>query len=130
MAAEAVVTVTLEVNSLTGGDEWVTHKFTSDTTPAETLLQKPIIANTSVTLDLGNIAAGSGYLLYLESLVGNTYVLLNATTGDPTSTTAELYIKEGEGFVLPLNPNATAMAGIRLLSDSATGQVKYFLVGS
>ena len=81
-------------------------------------------------MDLGDIAVGSGYLLYLEALVGNVYVLLGATSGTPTSTTAELYIKEGEGFIIPINPNATAIPGVRLISDSATGQVKYILVGS
>ena len=130
MAAEVSITQALEITSLTGGDEERIVKFTSGTTPAETVQGKPIIADSAVTLDLGDIAAGSGYLLYLEALVGNVYVLLNDTSGTPTSTTADLYIKEGEGFILPLNPNATAMSGIRLISDSATGQIKYILIGS
>ena len=130
MAATVDVSQVIEVLALAGGDEWRIHKFTSTTTPAETVQGKPIIANAAVTLDLGDIAAGSGYLLYLEALVGNVYVLLGATAGTPLSTTAELYILEGEGFVIPINPNATAMPGIRLISDSATGQIKYLLVGS
>lgn len=130
MAATVDIVQMIEVLALAGGAEWRNVKFTSSTTPTETVQGKPIIANSAVTLDLGDIAAGSGYLLYLEALVGNVYVLLGATTGIPVSTTAELYIKEGEGYVIPINPNATAMPGIRLISDSATGQVKYILVGS
>jgi len=129
MAAEVTVTQVIEVNSLTGGDEYLCHKFTNGNTPAELVSGRPIIANTSVTLDLGDIAAGSGFLLYVEALVGNVYILLNATAGDPILTTAELYILEGEGYTLPLNPNSTAMTGVRLISDSATGQIKYWLIG-
>ena len=129
MAAEVDVRNQFEVTSLTGGDEEVHTRFTHTDTPTETVLGKPIIANSAVTLDLGDIAAGSGFLLYIEALVGNVYVLLGATSGTPLSTTAELYIQEGEGYTIPINPNATAMPGIRLISDSATGQIKYFLVG-
>ena len=128
--AQVNISQTIEILELVGGDEWRIVKFISGTTPAETVQGKPVIANSAVTLDLGDIAAGSGYLLYLEALVGNVYVLLGATSGTPVLTTAELYIKEGEGYVIPINPNATAMPGIRLISDSATGQVKYILVGS
>ena len=131
MAAEVTISQALEITSLAGGDEFVNHKFTSGTTPVETVQGKPIIADSAVTLDFGDIAAGSGYLLYVEALVGNVYILFNgAADATPILTTAELYIKAGEGYILPINPNATAMARIRLISDSATGQIKYFLVGS
>jgi len=130
MAAEVTIGQSIEVTALAGGDEWRIVKFTHGTTPTETVQGKPIIANSAVTLDLGDIAAGSGYLLYLEALVGDVYVLLGAVTGTPLSTTAHLYIKEGEGYILPINPNSTAMPGVQLISDSATGQVKYLLVGS
>lgn len=129
MAAEATVTQALEITSLAGGDESRIIKFTSGTTPTETVQGKPIIANTAVTLDLGDIAAGSGYLLYLEALVGNVYVKLGTTSGTPLNTDSHLYIKAGEGYTIPINPNSTAMSGIRLISDSATGQIKYILVG-
>ena len=131
MAAEVTITQGLEVTALAGGDESRIIKFTHSLTPAETVQGKPIIANTAVTLDFGDIAAGSGFLLYLEALVGNVYVLFNgAADATPLLTTAELYIKEGTGYILPINPNATAMARIRLISDSATGQIKYILIGS
>ena len=130
MAAEVTVSNTVEITALAGGDESRVIKFVHGTTPAETVQGKPIIANSAVTLDLGDIAAGKGYLLYLEALVGNVYVLLGATSGTPLSTTAQLYILEGEGYTIPINPDSTAMAGIRLISDSATGQIKYILVGS
>ena len=130
MAAELKIVQRMEVTGLAGGDEDVVHLFTSGSTPAETVKGKPIIGNTAVTLDLGDIAAGSGFSLYIEALVGNLYILLGATSGTPLSTTAQLYIAEGEGYVIPINPNATAMTGVRVISDSATGQIKYFLVGS
>ncbi len=130
MAAELKIVSRIEVTGLAGGEEHRDHLQISGTTPTETVQGKPIIANTAVTLNLGDIAAGSGYALYIEALVGNCYVLLGATSGTPTLTTAELYIPEGEGYVIPINPNATAMPGVRIISDSATGQIKYFLVGS
>ena len=129
MAAEVNIAQIIEVTALAGGDEGRIIKFTHSVVPTETVQGKPIIANAAVQLDLGDIAAGSGYLLYLEALVGNVYVLLGATAGTPLSTTAELYIKEGTGYIIPINPNATAIPGVRLISDSATGQVKYILVG-
>lgn len=130
MAAIVDISQTIEIRDLAGGDEWRIHKFTSASTPAETIQGKPIIANSAVTLDLGDIAAGSGFLLYIEALVGNLYVLLGATDGTPGAANSELYIPEGEGYVIPINPNATAMPGIRLLSDDASGQIKYILVGT
>jgi hypothetical protein len=130
MAAEVTILNSIEINSLAGGDESRTTKFVHGTTPAETVQGKPIIANSAVTLDLGDIAAGSGYLLYIEALVGNVYVKLGTTSGTPASTDSHLYILEGEGYTIPINPNATAMTGVRLVSDSATGQIKYILVGS
>lgn len=129
MAAEVTVSQTIEVTALAGGDEYINHRFTAST-PTETVTGRPIVSNTAVTLDLGDIAAGSGFLLYVEALVGNLYILLNATAGDPEDTTAQLYIKAGEGYTIPINPNATAMAGIRLISDEATtGKFKYMLIG-
>ena len=130
MAAQVDVTSGIEITALAGGDEGRLLKFVNGTTPAETVQGKPIIADTAVTLDLGDIAAGSGYLLYIEALVGNVYVLLGDTSGTPLSTTAQLYILEGEGYVIPINPDATAMPGIRLISDDASGAIKYILVGS
>ncbi|HEC66923.1 MAG TPA: hypothetical protein ENI23_16735 [bacterium] len=130
MSAEVSVANTIEITALAGGDESRVIKFTSGTTPAETVQGKPIIGNTAVTLDFGDIAAGSGYLLYLEALVGNVYVKLGVTSGTPVNTDSHLYILEGEGYTIPINPNATAMSGVRLVSDSATGQIKYILIGS
>jgi len=130
MAAELTISNWIEITGLAGGEENRITKFTSDTTPAETVQGTPIIADSAVTLDLGNIAAGSGYCLYLEALTGNLYVKLGATTGTPTATDSHLYIQEGEGYPIPINPNATAMPGIRIVSDDSDGQIKYILVGS
>ncbi len=130
MAAEVSVSNIVEITALAGGDESRSIKFTHGTTPAETVQGKPIIGNSAVTLDLGDIAAGSGFLLYLEALVGNVYVTLGSTSATPSATASHLYILEGEGYTIPINPNSTAMPGVRLLSDSATGQIKYILVGS
>lgn len=129
MPATVDITQTIEVIGLAGGDDVCANKFTHSVTPTEIVKGKPIIANTAVTLNLGDIAVGSGFLLYVEALVGNVYILLNATAGTPILTTAELYIKEGSGYIIPINPNATALSGVRLISDSATGQIKYLLVG-
>jgi len=129
MAATVTVGQTIEVTNLAGGDEYVSHRFTT-TTPTETVTGRPVVSNTAVSLDLGDIAVGSGFLLYVEALVGNVYILLAATAGDPLSTTAHLYIKEGQGYTIPINPNATIMTGVRLISDQATtGKFKYMLIG-
>lgn len=130
MAASVSIAQVIEVLDLAGGDEGRIVKFTSSSTPVETVQGKPIISNTAYSIDLGDIAAGKGFILYIESLVGNTYVKLGATTGDPASTDSHLYIPEGEGYIIPINPNATAMAGIRVINDEATtGQIKYILIG-
>ena len=129
MAATVTVTQAIEVTDLAGGDEFINHRFTT-TTPTETVTGRPVVSNTAVTLDLGDIAAGSGFLLYVEALVGNVYILLGAVAGTPEDTTAELYIKEGEGYTIPINPNSTAIPGIRLISDEeTTGKFKYMLIG-
>ena len=57
MAATVDIVQMIEVLALAGGDEWRNIKFTSSTTPTETVQGKPIIANSAVTLDLGDIAA-------------------------------------------------------------------------
>lgn len=130
MAAELDISQIIEVTGLGGGDESNIIKFTSDTAPAETVSGKPIIADSAVTLDLGDIAAGSGFCLYLEALVGNLYVTLSSTSATPAANASHLYIPEGEGYVIPINPNATAMPGIRILSDDASGRISYKLIGS
>ena len=130
MAASVSIGQMIEVLDLDGGDEGRIIKFTSASTPAETVQGKPIIADSAVTLDLGDIAAGSGFLLYLEALTGNIYVKLGVTTGTPTATDSHLYIPEGEGYIIPINPNATAMSGIRIVSDNSDGQIKYMLIGT
>lgn len=129
MAATVDIAQIIEVIGLAGGDENRIIKFTSSNTPVETVNGKPIIANSTVSLDLGDIAAGSGFCLYLEALVGNLYITLGSTDATPSNVTSHLYIPEGEGYVIPINPNATAMPGIRILSDSATGQISYRLIG-
>lgn len=130
MAAEATITQKIDITGLSGGEEGRAIKFTSASTPAETVQGKPIIADSAVTLDLGDIAAGSGFLLYVEALVGDVYIKLGATSGTPTAADSHLYVPEGEGYTIPINPNATAMPGIRLVSDDSDGQIKYILVGS
>ena len=130
MAAECELSTTVEITGLAGGDECRVHKFTTDDTPAETVQGKPIIGNSAVSLDLGDIAAGSGFCLYIEALVGNLYITLGSTDATPSNTTSQLYIPEGEGYPIPINPNATAMPGVRILSDDASGQIKYILIGS
>jgi len=128
--AQVDISQTIEILDLAGGDEHRIHKFTSSTTPAETVQGKPVISNSAVTLDLGDVAAGKGFLLYIEALVGNLYVKLGVTEGTPVSTDSHLYIPEGEGYTIPINPNATAMAGVRIISDDSDGQIKYIIVGS
>lgn len=129
MAAEVTIFSGIEITSL-GTIESVWKKFTSGTTPAETARGKPILGNTAATLDLGDIAAGSGYLLYIGAITGNVYVKLGATSGTPGATDSHLYIPEGEYYIVPLNPNATAIAGIRVVTDDASGQIEYLLIGS
>jgi len=132
MSATVDVSQIIEVIGLVGGDESYVIKFTSAGTPAETVNGRPIISNAAFSLKLGDIAVGSGFCLYLEALVGNLYVALGWEAGDDevSATTAQLYIPEGEGYIIPINPNATAMPGIRILSDEATtGQISYRLIG-
>ena len=75
------------------------------------------------------IAAGSAISIYMETIVGNIYIKLGATFGDPVATDSHIYLLAGEHCVVPLNPNATAMAGIRYITDSASGRLLYLVTG-
>lgn len=130
MAATLDITTVFKIDGLYSGNEVIPNKFTSATTPAEVVKGCPVTGTTATSLDLGDIAAGSGFSLYLEALVGNFYIKLGATTGTPGATDSHLYIKSGEGYIIPINPNATATPGIRFVGDSATAKLMYCLVGS
>jgi len=110
-------------------DRIIANKTTVGVTPTEALEQCPVLGTASATLDLGDIAAGKGFFIYMEAVGGNFYVKLGATTGDPVLTDSHLYIKSGEGYCVPINPNATAMPGIRVKGDDAAAVLRYFLVG-
>jgi len=129
MAASLTLTQIIELAG-SNQNRIIAKKTTCASVPSEALEQCPVLGTTGTTLDLGDIAAGKGFFVYLEACVGNFYVKLGATSGDPVLTDAHLYIKEGEGYPIPINPNATAMAGIRVIGDSATAVLRYFLVGS
>lgn len=132
MAGEITVTIKIDATGIGGGsDDPAELSFTHGTTPVEVTRGKPIVGDSAFTLDLGDVAAGSGFLLYLRALVGNFYFKLGATSETPVATDSHLYIAEGEAYPVPINPNATAMAGIRGVSDQATtGQLEYILYGS
>jgi len=128
MAAEVSVSTILELTGL-GSEEFISNKFTSGTTPYEVIKGKPLFGDTAHTLDLGDIAAGKGYLLYLKAITNNFYFILGATTGTPAVNNSHLYLAEGEHCVLPINPNATIMTGIRYIGSASTAQLEYMLIG-
>ena len=129
MSAELNLWSVTEISGLYSGDESIAKKFTA-TTPVEVVKGSPVTGTTATTIDLGDIAAGSGYLLYLEAITGNFYIKLGSTSGDPVLTDSHLYLKEGQGYPVPINPNSTAMPGIRYIGDNASSQLFYLLVGS
>jgi predicted membrane-bound dolichyl-phosphate-mannose-protein mannosyltransferase len=103
--------------------------FTSTVPPVDIVKNQVVVGTTSFSIDFGNIAAGSGFVIWLYAIVGNFYFKLNSASGDPILTDSHLYIREGEAFPVPINPNVTALAnGIRGKSDSATGKLEYLLV--
>jgi len=130
MAAELTINSLFQVSGLYSGKEIKPARFTSATTPAELVKGCPVTGTTETSLDLGDVAAGSGFSLYLEALTGNFYIKLGATTGIPIATDSHLYLEEGGHVALPINPNATAMPGIRFVGDDASSQLLYILVGS
>jgi len=130
MAAELTVRTAFDVTGIYSNDEHIPHAFTSGTTPAEVVKGSPVTGTTATSLDLGDIAAGSGFALYLEAITGNFYVKLGATTGTPVATDSHIYLEEGAHTQIALNPNATAMPGIRFVGDDASSQLLYVLVGS
>lgn len=129
MAASLSLTQIIE---LTGSnqDRIICQKATCTSVPVEVLEQSPILGASAASLDLGDIAAGKGFFIYLEAVVGSFYVKLGATTGTPVETDSHLYIQAGEGYSIPINPNATAMPGIRVIGSGATAVLRYFLVGA
>ncbi len=129
MAATVFVASQVTVTPTTGGTTEKSLSFTSSVAPAEIVSGQAVVGNTAFTLDLGDIAAGKGYILWLYAITGNFYFKLGVTSGTPLLTDAQLYVREGEAYPVPVNPNATAMPGVRGISDSATGKLEYLLVG-
>lgn len=129
MAAEISLYHIIEITG-SDDDDIISKKFTLGTTPVEIVRGTPVVGNIAFDLDLGDIAVGSGYFLYLEAITGNFYFILGATSGTPDEDNSHLYIPEGEGYPIPINPDASMMTGIRGISDSATGKLRYILVGS
>jgi hypothetical protein len=129
MAAEVKIVCRCEVTGL-GDSVSVKKSFVSGTTPAETVNSRASVADSAFTLDLGDIAAGSGFLLYLRAITGNFYFKLGETSGTPAAADSHLYIPEGEAYVIPITPNATSMPGVRGISDSSSGELEYMLIGS
>ena len=131
MAATAVIATKITVTPTTGSETEVSLSFTSGTAPAEAVKGQPVVSNTAFTLDLGDIAAGSGYILWLRAIAGNFYFILGATSGTPDADNSHLYIPEGEAYPIPINPDASMMTGIRGISDEeTTGKLEYVLIGS
>lgn len=128
MAAILSVTSIIELSG-SNQDRIIANKTTVGVTPTNAVEQAPILGTASSTLDLGDIAVGKGFFIYMEATGGNFYIKLNATTGDPVLTDSHLYIRSGEGYSVPINPNATAMTGIRVKGDNAAAVLRYYLVG-
>jgi len=129
--ATTEVAFKVTVTPTTGRTKNFALSFTSGTAPAECSPQEASVGNTSFSIDFGHIAAGSAYLFCVYAVTGNFYFKFNSASGDPVLTDSHLYVPEGEGYPIPINPNSTAFAdGIRGISDSASGKLEYILVGS
>jgi len=129
MAAELSITSIFEITGLYTGNETLIDKFTSTSVPIEVVKGSPVTGITETSIDLGDIAAGKGFSLYLEAITGNFYIKLGATTGIPVNTDSQIYLLEGEHCVIPINPDSTAMPGVRFIGDDASSQLLYVLVG-
>jgi len=130
MAATLNITSIFEVDGLYTGNEVLITKYTTENTPNEITKQSPVTGTTATLLEMGSIAAGSAFSLYLEALIGNFYIKLNSTAGTPLSTDSQIYLLEGQHTVIPINPDATAMAGVMYVGDEAGAQLLYVLVGA
>jgi len=130
MSATVTLATKIKITPTIGSETEVSKSFTSDTVPVEVVKGQPVVGNTAFNLDLGDIAAGKGYILWLYAITGNFYFKLGATSGTPAAIDSHLYLPEGEAYPIPINPNATAMSGVRGVSDSANGKLEYVLVGS
>ena len=130
MAAELNISSIFEITGLYTGNEALIQKFTAGSTPVEVVKGSPVTGTVATLLDLGDIAAGKGFSLYLEAIKGDFYIKLGSTSGTPLSTDSQIYLLEGQHCILPLNPDSTAMAGIMFVGDDAASQLLYVLVGS
>lgn len=129
MAATVSAKCVLEVLGLVR-DRTVSTACTYDDAPAEFVEGCPVVGTTAGSLDLGDIAAGSVTLLYLEAVNGGFLFKLGATTGTPATTDSHISLDEGEWTLLRLNDNAVAMSGVRYIGDEATtGSFYYFAIG-
>lgn len=130
MAAELNISSVLEITGLYTGNESLISKYTAGTAPNEITKQSPVTGTTATLLDLGSIAVGAAFSLYLEALVGNFYIKLGSASGTPLLTDSQIYLLLGQHTVIPINPNAVAMPGIMYVGDSATAKLLYLLVGA
>lgn len=130
MAAELNISGIFEITGLYTGNEALISKYTTGNAPNEITKQSPVTGTTATLLDLGSIAAGSAFSLYLEALVGNFYIKLGSASGTPVATDAQIYLLEGQHAIVPINPNSTAMPGIMYVGDEAGAKLLYLLVGA
>lgn len=128
MAAELSVKTIMKVTGL-GNDLVKVHGWTSATTPTELASGLVSCGTTAGNIDLGDIAAGKGIILWFRATTGNFYLKIGATSGDPVLTDSHLYVLEGESYALPINPNSTAVPGVRYIGSSASSVFEYSVVG-
>jgi hypothetical protein len=130
MAATLEIASSVTVTPTVGSVTEVTQSFTSTQAPAEIVKNQVSTTDAVFTIDYGNIAVADAYAITLRAIVGNFYFIL-ALAGvgtTPAAGNSHLYIREGESYTIPLNPNAFS-AGICGKSSSTVGQLEYLLIG-
>ncbi len=127
MAAEAKYTTNLQVTGL-GEELNCKNTKTSATTPEEKIKLYSVLGASAETLKLGDIAAGDGFLLYMKAVSGNFYIDLGSTSSTPSSSTSTIYIVEGNSALVPINPDSSAMPGIRVKGSVSGASLEYAIV--
>lgn len=124
MAAEVTVTTNTTITGL-GAEKQLKNTFTSGTTPAEVTQVNAVISTTAWAIDMGGCSISTVFALEMKATSGNVWVELHSTTC--ASTTAQMYIPEGETAYIPMNNQLAVVTSAYINGDAATAAVEYLV---
>ena len=127
MAAAAEVTTNITITGL-GSETQLQNTFTANAVPTEVTKLYTLISATSQALDWGGCAASTASGLLIKAVAQKAWVEVNST--DCTSTTAGIYIPEGESAYIPLNNLLVSTTSVWVLGTAAAAAIEYVVMAT